>query len=262
MKRQSIGCLAVLLAVGFVAPAARAADPVLGSDAAFVKELQSAPIASAALDKDVQYRLSVEFEAVTRQIYRNAWTALSEKARAAQAPAKWAIVLDADDTVLDNTPYQIESKGVFNPATWDAWVKRKACGVVPGAKEFLDQVRTLPGHHIVFITDRNNDQEAATVENMRATGLFKDGDLILTKKDKQDVKEVRRLCVEKGLDPRCQMSGPMPILALFGDSARDFEELYGQDMKEKGRERIAAEAGKKYWMIPNPMYGQWSRDYK
>lgn len=211
-----------------------------------------------ALPKEIKYRQSIEYEAITNEIYRLAFSAI----RADTETEERAVVLDLDETVLDNTQYQIESKGDFTPAGFDAWVKRKSAAVVPGAKEFLDKARALPGVHLVFITDRTVSQEADTLENMRRLGVFKDGDLVLNKKDKNDTKDVRRRCVETADDARCWPWGPLPIAALFGDSARDFEEWYGKDMLEKGRLSIVANAGIKYWVIPNPLYGQWEREYR
>ena len=207
-------------------------------------------------EKDIKYRRSIEYEAISTEVYRLALSAIGEETR------ERAVVLDLDETVLDNTQYQIESKGAFTPGGFDAWTRRKSAGVVPGAKEFLDKARALPGVHLVFITDRTVSQEADTLENMRRLGLFKEGDLILNKKDRNDTKDVRRRCVETAEDARCQAEGPLPIVALFGDSARDFEEWYGTDMLEKGRRSIVANAGIRYWVIPNPMYGQWETDYR
>jgi 5'-nucleotidase (lipoprotein e(P4) family) len=215
---------------------------------------------SQGLLKSAKFRSSVEFAAITVQIYRAALKSLQEAAAAQNGD--WAIVLDIDDTVLDNTQYNIDVDDQYAPASWDAWVQRKAALPVEGAKEFLDEARKLRGINIVFITDRTAAQEAATIDNMRVLGLWGRGDLILGRKDKPDTKAVRRRCVELALDPRCAGRRPMPIVALYGDSARDFEEYYEDEMRTTGRANILAQAGKKYWIFPNPMYGQWARDYK
>ena len=86
--------------------------------------------------------------------------------------------------------------------------------------------------------------------------------MLLVKRDKSDAKDKRRACVEKAEDPRCKAAGPLPIVALFGDSARDFVELYGAEMNEKGRALMRERAGKGFFVLPNPMYGQWQKDYR
>ncbi len=211
---------------------------------------------------EIQYRRSIEFEALTTQIYRLAYDYISKSTASSVYPqGEKVIVLDVDDTVLDNSPYQIENP-VFSPATWDIWTHKKAALAVAGAQDFLDKARLLASMHIVFITDRTIDQEADTLINLRAQGLFKDGDMILTKRDKTDSKGIRRQCVEQAIDERCRALGPRPIIALFGDSARDFEEFYSDEMLTTGRKLILENAASRFWILPNNMYGQWQRNYK
>lgn len=268
---KTTALLALALAASCVSPCF-AADGFI-NDASFAAQLaQLAPEVSQAKaiqpkPKDIQYKDSVEFAAVCQAIYRSASKALSEEvhrlwARKLRIRRSWAVVLDLDETVLDNEQYQVETNGIFNPATWDAWVKREEAGLIPGAKEFLDLVRALPGHHIIYITDRTAAQEQATIANMKRLGVLKDEDLLLTKQNSDDNKGVRRRCVEEASDPRCAPYGRLKILALFGDSARDFEELYGEDMAVQGRKSIEDQAGVRYWPLPNAMYGQWQRGYK
>lgn len=219
-------------------------------------------LAHAEIGKEIQYTRSVEYQAIATAVYRLATSSIEEALSKLDQDTTYAIVLDVDETVMDNSVYQEENKGVFDPIKWDEWTKRRAAGAVPGAREFLDRMRNNPRVRIVFITDRNSGQEADTVANMRALGLFTSRDLMLTKRDKNDTKKNRRDCVEKAVDERCKALGPAPILAQIGDSARDFVEFYGDDMKTEGRDRILKNAGKKYWIIPNALYGQWERDYK
>ena len=98
---------------------------------------------------------------------------------------------------------------------------------------------------------------------MRSLGLFAEGDIVLSKTGKTDTKEVRRQCVmtgKNGTDTRCKTYEPMVIIAKFGDSLRDHFEIYGRDaaMKSLDDPRWATED----FVLPNPMYGQWARDYK
>ncbi len=215
-----------------------------------------------AAPKDIVYaRDSIEFAAIQREVYRWAWRAV--RARAKSQKGRWAVVLDIDQTVLDNTAFQAElGSRPFSQAAWKAWTAKADAKALPGAKGFLDRVRALPRGEIVFMTDRGDDEAAATLKNLKDQGLFKAGDVLLTKRDQSDTKGARRACVEKALDPRCKAQGPRAILALFGDSARDFVELHGQDMETVGRKDILGEAGVKDFVLPNPMYGQWQNAYR
>lgn len=225
---------------------------------------QASPVGEApTMSREVEYvKKSVEYAKICEQTYEWGWKAVS-----AAAPAQkgaWAVVLDIDETVIDNSQFQKELGN--NPLFWDpwkAWIKRRESAAVPGAKKFLDRVRSLKNGHIVFITDRSQEQELDTVENMRHNGLYQDGDILLTKKDKTDTKLVRRECIQKGKsggDVRCQKFKPMEIVAQFGDSLRDFEEKYGEEAR-KIRANDDPNWGSKYFVLPNPMYGQWMKDY-
>ncbi len=211
-------------------------------------------------------RSSVEYAASCIQIYRNALEAVREAAKSERV--KWVVVLDVDETVLDNSQYQAERAAVdsaYTTQSWAKWVLRKEAKLVPGAKMFIDRVRTLgPNAHIAYVTNRNFEQEAETIENLEQFDLFKRGDIILTRKDREDTKVERRRCLEKGTD-RCAAAGPLKILALLGDNIRDFMSMRGLDKANNYRTQDLPSDpnwGRRYFMLPNPSYGAWERDYR
>src|SRR6266542_5713758 len=66
-------------------------------------------------------RDSEEYAALARQVYRSAGDAV-DRARSA-APGPWAVVLDIDETTLDNSTYQLERAAYglpFEAASWAA----------------------------------------------------------------------------------------------------------------------------------------------
>ncbi len=208
---------------------------------------------------------SIEFAALCTQVYRNAWQVV--KAAAPNESRNWVVVFDVDETVLDNSGYALERAAIdsgFTEASWAKWVFRKEAVPIPGAKAFIDSVRTLPRAHIAYITDRLFAHEQATIENLQKHGLFKDGDLMLTKTSREDQKEDRRRCLENG-SGRCETSGPLVILALFGDNIRDFIPVRGKENAQIYRTVTLAEDGRwgtKFFMLPNPTYGAWEREYQ
>lgn len=218
--------------------------------------------ASAAVPREVQYAGSVERDALCVQVYRDAWLVLSAKIAARKTP--WAVVLDVDDTVLDDSPFVADLRRRGAPMTgreWDLWVERKAARALPGAREFADRVRAAGGE-VVYITDRPSAETAPTRENMSAVGLYKDGDGLLLKDGPGDTKDVRRACVEKGL-ARCRALGPRAVLATFGDSLRDHVEVYG-GAAERLRGEVEGDPswGTTRFVLPNPLYGQWEDGYR
>ena len=65
-------------------------------------------------------RDSVEYWTLTRQVYRTALQQVT--AHAAETKGAWAVVLDVDETVLDNSAYQLERNAygdAFDLSTWN-----------------------------------------------------------------------------------------------------------------------------------------------
>lgn len=215
----------------------------------------------------IAWMRSEEYEDLCQQSYAQAWVTTMRSSRSKRGDL--AVVMDLDEAVIDNIQYQIERGGAdYSPDSWDAWVGRREAGTVPGAKAFIDMVRSLgPRVHLVHITDRTSAQEASTVENLIKNGLYQSGDLVLTRKDKADTKKIRRDCVEAGrtgTDARCGNYEPMTIIAQVGDSIRDFYEVYGRDAAKSELEAVTWDTrwGSLFFILPNPMYGQWERNYK
>lgn len=209
---------------------------------------------------------SVEYVALCRQTYRTAWKGVQNLAQGVDAD--WVVVLDVDETVLSNAQYQQERAALgldYSPDSWAEWVLRKEAVPVPGAKGFVDRVRTLGDRaHITFLTNRMLEREDATIANLKKYGLFQDGDIILSRKNKADTKVVRRRCLTSGTG-RCEKYGPLVILATLGDNIRDFLPVRGMDVARKMRATGVGDEsrwGRAWFMLPNPMYGSWQRDYK
>lgn len=209
---------------------------------------------------------SVEYAAICHQTYRAAWESVLRMA--AQEQGNFAVVLDLDETVIDNTRYQIErwKMGIsHNSESWRKWVEREEAGLVPGAKTFLKNVRTLGSRaHIVYITNRKAKQDNSTIANLKKLGVWSEHDLLLARQSELDNKIVRRSCIESGTG-RCEKNGPMKIIALFGDNIKDFVDVRDSAHAARLRnEEMPSDPawGTRYFVLPNPMYGSFNRGYK
>ena len=155
--------------------------------------------------------------------------------------------MDLDETVLDNSKYQIDltKKGEsYNPESWSEWVNLKEADLVPGAKKFIDNVKKT-NVRIVFLSNRMDKNKMPTIENMENLSIVDENDIFLLRIDKEDKKHVRRSEIING-NGRLSEIGPLKVLAYFGDAKHDFPEndgnfTFGQNM----------------FMFPNPMYGKW-----
>src|SRR5437879_5572787 len=131
------------------------------------------------LPNDVRwFRNSAEYRALTRQVYRLAADHLAELSRGL-APQAWAVILDADETVLDNSEYQGRRAMLdsgYTEASWAAWVKERAARPVPGAPEFTRAVHEARGR-VVIVTNRADSLCTQTRANLQTAGI--ETDLVL-----------------------------------------------------------------------------------
>ena len=222
--------LTVLALAGFLAPFKSHAAP------------PKAARFSSALNWMTKSR---EYKAVCLQTYANAWEKVAAAAKKQKGP--WAIVMDLDETVLDNSGYQrrLEASGKgHTQEAWEKWVAEQKAGLVPGAKEFIAKVRKLPRAQIIFISNRYDSNTAHSRANVKKLGLGADSDIYLLRHNRTDLKSIRRKEVLNGTG-RMKVHGAHKVLAWFGDAAHDVPD----DPKLKW--------GTHKFMLPNPVYGDW-----
>ena len=168
-----------------------------------------------------------------------------------------AVILDCDETVLDNSAYNARNilwNKPYTTASWNAWCQERKADAIPGALEFVKRAEAL-GVKIFFVTNRRDVVKEATIKNLNALGFPADESTVLTKNadlGRGDDKVSRRAMVAKN----------HRIVLLIGDSMSDL--CTGMDVPNtKRRNEIAAEKtamlGSRWIMMPNPVYGSWQR---
>ena len=191
-------------------------------------------------------RDSTEYESLCKQVYHVAWQKVSNMA--SQTTGDLAIVMDLDETVMDNSLYEVEitNKGEsFNMESWAAWVNRGEAGLVPGAGPFIDSVRALGNVQIIFISNRMAERTEITRENLKSLGASGVDDIYLLRRDKADKKPIRRAEIFNGKG-RMESYGSFTVIAWFGDAMGDFPS-----------EIMEPDLGESWFVFPNPMYGKW-----
>jgi len=198
-------------------------------------------------------RNSAEYHAALFQVYRLATTRV-EQAVAKLPTGSWAVILDADETVLDNSLYQLERSRLglgFTAESWNAWVKRREATALPGSASFLARVRALGGR-IAIVTNRLESECADTRAVFDAFKLAYDAMLCRPDGTPSD-KNPRFAAVAEGRSPAG--STPLAVVAVIGDNIQDFPGL-SQKTREQGAPGFT-EFGVRYFLVPNPMYGSW-----
>lgn len=226
------------------APAAAAAQPAV---AAATKPLSDAIRWS---------RDSAEHRALFLQVYAAA-TAHVEREAEKRPGGGWAVVLDADETVIDNSLYQVERERAglgFDGPSWGAWTRRREAVPLPGAKAFLARVHALGGR-IAIVTNRTESECPDTEAVFRAHELA--FDVILCKPDPgPSDKNPRFEAVQQGTTKAGLQ--PLEVIAFVGDNIQDFPSLSQALRKEP--DAAFAPFGARYFVLPNPMYGSWERN--
>ena len=214
---------------------------------------------------------SVEYRAASEGIYRAAAERLDE----ALADPRWnalvpgelggtaaslppAVVMDVDETVLDNSPYQarlVRDGLEYDDATWAGWVEERKARPVPGVVEFA-RAASAKGVTILYVSNREQRLAEATLANLRSAGLpVADDDVFL------GLGTVVAGCEQAGSGKTCrrQLAGrKYRVLMQFGDQLGDFAETAGTSA---ARDALYAEYrtwfGERWWLLPNPTYGSW-----
>lgn len=246
---------------------ARAADSL---EAAVATWKERARLRHPTLDATQWAQTAVEYDGVTRGAYRLAgammkraladstWTAALTQAE--QAPAAYrdkppAVILDVDETVLDNSPYQarlIRENEAYGSESWHAWCRERQAAAVPGALDFTRRADSM-GVQVIYLTNRDSVVEAATRDNLERLGfpVADAPDAVLTQGERPNW--------ESKVPRRDWVAERYRVLLLLGDNLGDFAEPVDTSLavRQKVADRYERFWGTRWIALPNPQYGSW-----
>ncbi|MAL16407.1 MAG: 5'-nucleotidase, lipoprotein e(P4) family [Balneola sp.] len=214
---------------------------------------------------------SAEYKAITTQNYASAlrtlplpmedsfWTAsLNQEENDEFMRLPPAIILDIDETVLDNSPFQarmIKKGSDFNIEDWNAWCKEAKAEAIAGAVEFT-QYAAREGITIFYISNRGYEVEEATRQNLIEKGfpVSSSMDNIMTNGEEPG-------WTSSKIERRKQVEENYRVIMMFGDDLNDF--LPAKEISQKKRADLVDEYsdyfGRRWYMLPNPVYGSWEQ---
>jgi 5'-nucleotidase (lipoprotein e(P4) family) len=193
-------------------------------------------------------------QAIDRGLKDRRWTAaLEQEGSFARLPP--AVILDLDETVLDNSRFQgrmIREGKSYDATAWKTWVEERMAVEVPGAVGFIDYAASKKVR-VFFVTNRTAAQETATIENLARMTVTTTADQILSSDENgwTSDKTARRAFLAK----------QYRILALVGDDLNDFVAANDQTPSDRVKtvRTHAARWGAQWFILPNPVYGGWDR---
>lgn len=194
---------------------------------------------------------AAEKRALSYQAFNIAKLSLDNQLRITDLKKPLAVVVDIDETVLDNSPF--EAKSILNnsdyPKYWDEWCQLAAAVPLAGSVEFLNYAKSK-GVVVYYITNRKIKLLEPTLKNLNKKGFpFADKDHVLMRLDDSN-KNSRRNSVAANHN----------IALLMGDNLGDFMHVF-DDKNSIDRflltDKYKNEFGEKFIVLPNPMYGSW-----
>ncbi|MDM7860445.1 HAD family acid phosphatase [Alteromonas sp. ASW11-36] len=231
-------------------------------------DMQSLPLTSAVKWQTT----SSEYQLLTRRTYRQAEQALATKSL---PEGPWIVVLDVDETVLDNSQYQVEldqSGASYSPASWNDWVQREEATFVPGAADFIRAVYDRGGS-VALVTNREQSLDANTWRNLKALGLDVNvNNTCLIGKVEEDESAINQTTILNDKDRRRQALSAgtascyspdgkrhsnfpaTQIIMQIGDNIEDFT---GVLQHSADIDLLLDNHSEEYFLLPNPMYGSW-----
>lgn len=210
------------------------------------------PAPVPATPRDLQWaRVSAEHRAIYAGTYRAAGDRLVALS-SGRAQGSWGVILDADETLIDNSEYEIGRipfGGSFDAKIWAAWVVEGRAPALPGAAAFTARVHQLGGK-VVIVTNRDDAECPITRTNLERVSIV--ADLVLCKTD-TDNKNPRFDAVQNG----GAASGfpAIAVLEWFGDNIQDFPRL-SQSIRNEP-DSAFSKFGEVFFALPNAMYGSW-----
>ncbi|MGC9953950.1 MAG: HAD family acid phosphatase [Rhizomicrobium sp.] len=204
------------------------------------------------------FRNSLEYCRAATSAYKNAVRA-AHQAAAKYGPKGWIVIMDADETVLDNSLYTREREACgseFSPTTWAKWIKAQDARDIPGAAGFTQTVHALGGL-VAIVTNRDAADDAITQRNLKAVGIWFDYEIGQSAGTPSD--KVARWNAAVAALTKSTHRSPKPFIWV-GDQVTDLPILdsKGKIVRAMSQNDEGKGIGERFFIIPNPVYGGWA----
>jgi len=166
-----------------------------------------------------------------------------------------AVIVDVDETILDNSRNQamlVKTQRPYESKAWTEWCNRAEATALPGAVEFLRYANSR-GVRVFYVTNRKVIEKDGTARNLKQLGFpdVTDETLLIRTDKNSSSKEPRRLAI----------AAKYRIVLLMGDNLNDFAEVFEKSKTTESRlaaaEQNKNQFGARFIVLPNPMYGAW-----
>lgn len=202
------------------------------------------------------FRNALEYCRLVLDVYDDAGRA-AQRMATLYRPHRWIVLLDADESVLDNSLFERERDlcgGEAHDAQWESWVHADLARAVPGAAAFTQQVHRLGGL-VGIVTNRIAADDVDTQRVLRHAGIWFDYEMGMS----GNVSD-KTLRWNGAVAALARRFGGRPRAVLWvGDQITDFPILdaRGGIVRPMNQKDSGAGIGRSFFVLPNPMYGNW-----
>lgn len=222
------------------------------------------------------YRNAAEKKALYRQVYTTGKSYIEDYIKKHHpAEHEWGVILDIDETVLDNTWYFAECGAlVAKEAEFSHYIAlENRSTALPGASQFTNWVHEHGGY-VTFVSNRDGSFKNhkgsvmdVTIANLKSEKIYFDQVILGNYAQAEDPKNKspRFNAVEKGICDKALMvcSNTLPehkIIAFFGDNIQDFPGMSQKELQNvNGNAANFDKFSQGYFVLPNPIYGSWQK---
>ena len=210
-------------------------------------------------------RTSGEYEALCRQTFNMALERVRNVMKTRSGDRLAAVIMDLDETVLDNSGYSfflLRNRLKHHETHWHNWNREhpEQVSLVPGARQFIKAVEN-EGVRIVFVSNRSNALRDTTRKILLRLDLATDTELA----DPTAMKLLLRQDTSNKQSRRDTIAARYDVIALLGDNLNDFADAFRSPAVNSIEDRRAAvrshaeKWGAHWFVLPNPIYGYWTR---
>ncbi|MFQ3214693.1 MAG: 5'-nucleotidase (lipoprotein e(P4) family) [Marivirga sp.] len=198
------------------------------------------------------FQQSAEMQASFLQAYKLGEVLLKSKLDTINSDKKLAIILDLDETVLDNSPYEarlIRTGANYQSESWEIWCEEASANALPGALAFLNFAHKN-GIEIFYISNRKENVFQATLRNLQKIAAPQADSTHL----------MLRTSTSDKTDRRNMVKAEHHVLLYIGDNLTDYNQAYAERKEDLGKLLVGKnqeELFNNFIMLPNPMYGEW-----
>ncbi|QQK80886.1 5'-nucleotidase, lipoprotein e(P4) family [Salicibibacter cibi] len=197
---------------------------------------------------------SAEMYAVQIQAYNVAKERLTHHVKHHKEEKPLAVILDLDETVLNNMP--LVAKGIQEGfaftnwgKNWEEWVDSATADTIPGAKSFLEEA-DCRGVEIFYVSNRLEKDVHPTIANMQKLGLPQVSEDKILLLGERGTKKERRDKIKKDYE----------VALIIGNSLYDLSSVFINESTEEQIvtvEELADKFGDQFILLPNSAYGDY-----